>query len=97
MKIRSYLVAASCGLAMIAVGSASAFAGEVNGKQEYINAPAHANSECVYSGLNALIEGDDPGRTQSYGQIVAQGGKAFVPSPGEACNGHLNPRKQPHH
>jgi hypothetical protein len=31
------------------------------------------------------------GRVQSYGQMVAYGLKAFVPSPGEACNGHLNP------
>ncbi len=49
--------------------------------------PEHANSICSFSGLN-----DDPeGRVQSYGQIVREGGKAFVPSPGEACNGHLNP------
>ena len=26
------------------------------------------------------------GRVQSYGQIVASGGKGFVPSPGLACN-----------
>jgi opacity protein-like surface antigen len=26
------------------------------------------------------------GRVQSYGQIVAAGGKGFVPSPGVACN-----------
>ena len=26
------------------------------------------------------------GRVQSYGQIVASGGKAFAPSPGVACN-----------
>lgn len=30
-------------------------------------------------------------RVQSYGQMVAFGLKAFVPSPGDACNGHLNP------
>ena len=30
-------------------------------------------------------------RVQSYGQIVALGLKAVVPSPGVACNGHLNP------
>lgn len=33
------------------------------------------------------------GRVQSYGQLVAFGLKAFVPSPGVACNGHLNPLK----
>jgi hypothetical protein len=30
-------------------------------------------------------------RVQAYGQLVAIGWKDFVPSPGEACNGHLNP------
>lgn len=30
-------------------------------------------------------------RVQAYGQLVAVGLKAFVPSPGVACNGHLNP------
>ncbi len=46
-----------------------------------------ARSICAYSGLND--EPDDPdegGRVQSYGQIVKQGGKEFVPSPGDACN-----------
>ena len=40
------------------------------------------------------VHGDDAdwaatparGRAQSYGQIVASGGKAFAPSPGVACN-----------
>jgi hypothetical protein len=76
---------------MVAMGGASAFAGEVNGQQQYINAPSHANSECVYSGQNALAEGGDPGRTQSYGQLVKLKLKDYIPSPGEACNGHLNP------
>jgi hypothetical protein len=54
--------------------------------------PAHANSICSFSGLND--EPDDPlegGRVQSYGQIVKAGGKAFAPSPGTLCNGHLFP------
>ncbi len=53
--------------------------------------PEHANSICSFSGLN-----DDPaegGQVQSYGQIVKEGGKAFVPSPGDACNGHKSPLK----
>jgi hypothetical protein len=52
----------------------------------------HANSICSFSGLNDVP--DDPvegGRVQSYGQIVAAGGKAEVPSPGMLCNGHLFP------
>jgi hypothetical protein len=48
----------------------------------------HGNSICAFSGLNIPSEDNDPSRVQSYGQIVASGGKAFVPSPGVACNGH---------
>lgn len=46
----------------------------------------HGQSLCAFSGLNIPSEDNDPNRTQSYGQIVALGGKAFVPSPGVACN-----------
>jgi hypothetical protein len=41
----------------------------------------------VYSGLNDDTV-EEPGRTQSYGQVVRAGFKALAPSPGEACNGH---------
>ena len=44
-----------------------------------------ARSICAYSGLNDE-PGVDGGLVQSYGQIVAVGGKAEVPSPGVACN-----------
>jgi hypothetical protein len=75
--------------ALVAVGTvAPASAGEVNGNQQPIPAPLHAHSICVFSGQNSFNEPTEPGRTQSYGQIVAAGGKAFVPSPGVACNGH---------
>jgi len=54
--------------------------------------PEHANSICSYSGLNDdPTDPEDPGRVQSYGQIVKAGGKAFAPSPGLLCNGHLFP------
>src|SRR3954447_11495155 len=48
------------------------------------------NSICAFSGLNNPLDGPaaGPGMVQSYGQIVSGGGKAFVPSPGVACNGH---------
>src|SRR3954451_8599500 len=83
-------IAASCvaSMAIVGVGVGSASAGEVNGNQQPIPAPQHANSICVYSGQNNFNEPTEPGRTQSYGQIVRAGGKAFVPSPGVACNGH---------
>jgi hypothetical protein len=52
----------------------------------------NANSICSFSGLNDVpLDAEEGGLVQSYGQIVAAGGKAFVPSPGEACNAHLYP------
>ena len=52
-----------------------------------------ARSICAYSGLNDEPEVD--GRVQSYGQIVKQGGKEFVPSPGDACNPTKPPPEEP--
>jgi hypothetical protein len=76
------------GLLMLALTAAPALAqGQPQGQVE--RGPDHANSICSFSGLN-----DDPaegGRVQSYGQIVREGGKAFVPSPGLLCNGHRFP------
>jgi hypothetical protein len=51
--------------------------------------PEHANSVCSFSGLSDSPEED--GQVQSYGQIVAAGGKAFAPSPGSYCNAHIYP------
>jgi hypothetical protein len=49
--------------------------------------PQHARSICSFSGLNdEPLDPEEGGLVQSYGQIVAAGGKAEVPSPGFACN-----------
>ena len=54
--------------------------------------PEHANSICSFSGLNDYDPREPPGgQVQSYGQDVRSGGKAFAPSPGTLCNGHLFP------
>ena len=77
-------------LVMAAMGALSAASALAQGQVE--RGPEHANSICSFSGLNDVP--DDPeegGRVQSYGQIVAVGGKAEVPSPGMLCNGHLFP------
>ena len=51
-----------------------------------------ANSICAFSGLNDVpLDPEEGGLVQSYGQIVAAGGKAFAPSPGLLPNGHLFP------
>lgn len=87
--MRSITLVAAPLLGVALVGSALA-PSQAAGQTE--RGPEHANSICSYSGLN-----DDPshptegGRVQSYGQIVAAGGKAFAPSPGLLCNGHLFP------
>jgi hypothetical protein len=76
--------------------SATAFAGEVNGKGEPIPGAQNASSECAFSGrdLPDEIENNPPGLdddsiaihgAQSYGQFVAAGLKGVVPSPGVAC------------
>jgi hypothetical protein len=70
--------------------------GVVAGESTPTAAPEHTNSICAFSGLNHLhlnpdgtpMEGELLTRTQSYGQLVAAGFKADIPSPGVACNGH---------
>jgi hypothetical protein len=75
----------------------------VNGNGEDTRGPAHANSICVFSGLNddpdAPLDGSGPngpgGRTQSYGQDVKLGladPTAF--NPGDACRGGSNPARR---
>lgn len=83
-------------------GSAlAASAGEVTGTGEDTAGPAHANSICVFSGLN-----DDPdaprtldeelapngpgGVSQSYGQDVTLGLDPHAFNPGDACRGGSN-------
>ena len=75
---------------MAAMVAMSAFPVFAQGQVE--RGPEHARSICSFSGLND--NPDDPiegGRVQSYGQIVKQGARAFVPSPGELCNPNTSP------
>jgi len=97
-------LAAVCAIAVTALGAGPAFAGEITGPvgpngglghplyttDANGNHILHGNSICAFSGLNNPLDGAEagPGMVQSYGQIVAAGGKADVPSPGVACNGH---------
>jgi len=100
MRLKSSLAVPICAIALVGlgVGPANAKPGPDNAKGQVEQGPDHANSICSFSGLN-----DDPlhpvegGRVQSYGQIVAQGGKSFVPSPGMLCNGHLFPYPEAFH
>jgi hypothetical protein len=76
---------ASATLVVASAGAASA--GEVtgNGKDTPIRSGV-AKSECAFSGLNNDPDEPTRGGTQSYGQLVRQGLKPFLPSPGDACN-----------
>jgi hypothetical protein len=111
MRLRSFVAASACTVALAALGAGSALAGEIRGPGSPTGvlagspqdvptaAPDHANSICAFSGLNHvhvdangnLEQGELPTRTQSYGQLVAAGLMADVPSPGVACNGSQNP------
>jgi hypothetical protein len=94
MRKKPLLAVAVCTAALTGASASAAFASEVIGPPgsgtENVAATSHANSICVFSGLN-----DNPGSTnpknpggivQSYGfSFVSKGLKAAVPSPGESC------------
>jgi hypothetical protein len=99
-KLLSSLVIA---FVVVGVAATTALAGEVAGNGKDTAGPEHANSICVFSGLN-----DDPdaplvldeelapngpgGISQSYGQDVKIAGSelAHVFNPGDACRGGSN-------
>jgi len=75
-------------LAMMAVLAAPALAQGPPENPGVETGTDHARSICAFSGLNDEPEAEPPdgGRTQTYGQLVRQGLKQFLPSPGVACN-----------
>ena len=91
-----------CTLGLALGGSASAHAGEYNGKGASVPGGANGKSACSYSGRDVPdnVEGnpfpflDDDALTsqknytQNYGLFVSLGMKAMVPSPGQACRGN---------
>jgi hypothetical protein len=97
------MATAVCAVALVGAGGGAAFAGEVTGSGESTGGPTHANSICVFSGLNddpdAPLDGSGPngpgGVAQAYGQDVKLGlidPHAF--NPGDACRGGSNPARQ---
>ena len=109
MRKNSLLAVAVCTTALAGASASAAFASEVIGPPGSLTpneaALSHANSICVFSGLN-----DNPGSTnpenpggivQSYGfSFVSKGLKAAVPSPGDTvedggCRGGSNPDNPP--
>jgi hypothetical protein len=99
--MKKALVGAAICAALILGSSGAAFAGEVGGNGKGTQGPDHANSLCVFSGLE---DGGDypgqpagPGVTQNWGQIpkefrdqISVNGAARVSFFGdeEGCNAH---------
>ncbi len=87
-KLAVLVAAALMALSMMVAGATPALP---QGQVE--RGPEDANSICSFSGLNDTPEaaGPEGGRVQSYGQLVRQGLKSEVPSPGTLCNAHRFP------
>ncbi len=80
------MASAVCAVAMVGAGASAASAGEITGNGKPIT--VKGASECAYSGQNdGFHAGDptDPGRVQSFGQIVKVAGPQGG-IPGFACN-----------
>ena len=86
---KSTLAALFFATALVSSTASAAFAGEVNGNGKDIPAPDRASSICAFSGQNdEPLSPTEGGRVQSYGQLVQQGLKDVIPSPGVACRGN---------
>ena len=81
------LATAVCAVAGATLSAGPAFAGEITGTGQPTAGPAHAKSECVFSGLNDNPNEAFPfgGTAQSFGRLVAQLGP-MGGIPGFACN-----------
>jgi hypothetical protein len=101
MRTKSLLVAAVCAVAIAGSSASAAFAGEVIGPPGSVGHPgtpkdvSHANSICVFSGLNDFVNGPTDFIVQSYGQDVRLHGAdptdKSLPFPGNSCQGFSNP------
>jgi hypothetical protein len=104
-RTRKFFAVAACTAAVLGVGAGAALAGEVKGppgsapvpggNQNVTGGPAHANSACVFNGLNDFDsrEGQNSFHVQAYGIDVAGKGDPADPhefNPGDACRGGSN-------
>ena len=82
--MRRAIAVGVCAFGLIGLGAGAASAGEITGNGKVVVRGEKA-SICSFSGLNDFSEG--PGaRVQSYGELVRQGLKPFLPSPSDFCN-----------
>jgi hypothetical protein len=103
MRLKRLIIVSAAAGALVLVGMPAASAGEVTGNGNPTQGPAHANSICVFSGLE---DGEDlppgspsgPGAPpQNWGHVQqAERDAGATPAdlkasgfqPGDACNGH---------
>jgi hypothetical protein len=103
MGRRSLLAVAVCAAALSGVGASGALAGEVKGpptgsapNTNETQGPAHANSACVFSGLNDNINGPIGEITQTPGNQGAPGAPGHgAPGFPNGCRGGSNPDNPP--
>jgi hypothetical protein len=100
MRLRTVLGTTAATLLLLGAGVGSAQAGEKTGTGGDTQGPAHANSICVFSGLEDGEEGtaSGPGAPpQNWGHVqqaerdlgaTPQSLKASGFQPGDSCNGH---------
>jgi hypothetical protein len=102
MRITTVLVTTAAAGAALILSTGPAMAGEVTGTGESTQGPAHANSICVFSGLEdgGDFEGQPAGPgapPQNWGHVqqsardmgaTVQDLKASGEQPGDSCNGH---------
>jgi hypothetical protein len=94
MRLRTVLGTTTATLLLLGAGVGSAQAGEVTGNGKPTQGPAHANSICVFSGLEDGEEGTPPGPgnpPQNWGQIPKEVRDILTQEgaqPGDSCNGH---------
>jgi hypothetical protein len=90
-----------CSAALLGIAASAALAGEVKGpprtqdNMNYTGAPANANSNCAYSGLNDFDTSDDMGQLDSLVQTAADSWKYYglphgAPGTLELCKGGTN-------
>ena len=100
MRKKSLLAVAVCTGALAGASASAALASEVIGPPGSLTpneaATSHANSICVFSGLNDNPTSTDPenpgGIVQSYGfSVVSKGLKAFAPSPAKHVGASATP------
>jgi hypothetical protein len=112
MRKKSLLAVALCTAALVGVSATAAFAGEAKGPPGTpntdptlaippaggpTNAELHANSACVFSGLNDMVDGPTDTIVQTPGQFMQAGlappgapGHGGVPGFENGCRGGSN-------